>query len=233
MPVVNKELQKQYAEVHTVDSYGRASSRFALHIQACVCDLAAKSILDYGCGQSDLSQSLELRGAAFYRYDPAIESISAVPVASVDLISNTDVMEHIPRSDVEHVLRHMKAISEHVFFNIATRSASQLLPNGSNAHCTVLPADEWLALICKVFPNSQLVADYPGHSCVIITWNSSVLPVLAGIERLRQAESQRNEYQQPVIRRLRRTARRVVDRMANRQPSIPVIYPATTSKQTN
>jgi hypothetical protein len=226
MTIVDPALQNQYAQLHRTTTYGAGADRFLLHIQACVSDLKPGRILDYGCGQSNLANDLVLETATFHRYDPAIPEIAMLPVTSADLIVNTDVMEHIPKSDVPDVLAHIRSISESVFFNIATRSARQILPDGRNAHLTVMTAEEWLTQIRCVFPSAEIVSEYPQHSCVITTW-SSVLPVLAGIERLREKELQLQQYQDGYVRRIRRFAKSTVNYMLGQTSPAPLIYPAT------
>ncbi|MEQ9411656.1 MAG: hypothetical protein RIK87_28335 [Fuerstiella sp.] len=227
MSIVNPQLRDQYAQLHSAEQYGAGSARFALHIQACISDLKPRHILDYGCGQSLLGRELDLGTATYHRYDPAIAEIAEVPVRAADLVINTDVMEHIPKPDLSEVLAHQRSLSAHVFFNIATRKASQYLPSGENAHCTIMTAQQWLRTIWTHFPDAELVADHPGHSCLIITWKSPVLAVLAGIERLRIVERQRDEYRQSPVRRLRRTARGVLNWMTNQTPDPAVLFPDT------
>ena len=227
MALVNLQLRDQYAQLHSRDQYGAGAGRFALQIQACISDLKPIRILDYGCGQSNLSDSLELGTGTFHRYDPAIPRFSEIPVPSADFMINTDVMEHIPAPDLPEVLQHMRSISSCVFFNIATRKASQILPDGQNAHCTVMTAGRWLECIRQVYPESELVAEHPGQSCLIITWRSTVLSVLAGIERLRGVEMQRDEYLQGPVHRVRGKVRSLIRRATGRPDASVILYPHT------
>lgn len=224
--IVDPELQKQYSELHRNAIYGKGADVFLLHIQACIGDLKPARILDYGCGQSRRDYNLVLNGAKYHRYDPAIPEIEKVPVKSADLIINTDVMEHIPPSDVPDVLAHIGSISQNVFLNIATRSASQILPDGRNAHLTIMTAQEWLKQIRSTFPQAEIVSERPRHSCIIITW-TSVLPVLAGIERLRQKEIQLGNYQESWACRIRSRVRNMKNLILGRELTSPIIYPAT------
>jgi len=227
MAIVNSRLREQYAHLHSRDEYGDGAERFCLHIQACISDLKPDSILDYGCGQSLLQKGLELGASVFCRYDPAIPDVAELPIQTADLLINTDVLEHVPHEDLRDLLKHMSNVSENVFFNIATRKASQILPNGQNAHCTVMNAGQWLTTIREFFPRAELVADHPGHSCLIITWNSPVLPVLAGIERLRIVERQCDEYRQNPVRKLRRRVRRLLNWVTSTPVPRTVLFPDT------
>nr|WP_305909993.1 methyltransferase domain-containing protein [Methylomarinum sp. Ch1-1]MDP4522938.1 hypothetical protein [Methylomarinum sp. Ch1-1] len=156
MGVIDKNLIGQYSELHDSKKYGYTGHYFDTHIQACIVDLKPNSLLEYGCGQSDLIKTLDYGDAVYHRYDPAITEFSEIKTDRVDLIINTDVLEHIPEEDIDDVLRHMKSLSSHVFFNISTCLAKHILPNGQNAHCTVWRSQKWLAKIQEFFPDAVL-----------------------------------------------------------------------------
>ena len=59
-----------------------------------------------------LEQSLDLDGAIWVRYDPAIPELSTIPIERADFIVNTDVLEHIPEQDIGDVLEHISAPPE-------------------------------------------------------------------------------------------------------------------------
>jgi hypothetical protein len=186
MAVTNQRLIDQYARIHEAQEYGQSAHNYVLLVQVCLLDLKPRSVLEYGCGQSNLYEKLQWDDGEWFRYDPAIPAYSTVPVDRVDFVVNTDVMEHIPEEDVPDVLAHIRSLSDKVFFYIATRPATQLLPNGENAHCTVWSSERWLSEIRKHFPDSQLAFSRASHSCIIVTWASPVGQVLRGIEGLRQ-----------------------------------------------
>jgi len=185
MPIVDEELIKNYQEIHASKDYGFTSFRYKDHIQACINDLKPKSILEFGCGQSILIDNL-IYDAEYYRYDPAIPQFSTIPVDKADFIINTDVLEHIPSKDLDDVIAQMKNITEHVFFNIATDYANEILPNGENAHCTVWPGEKWLELIRKYYPEADIAFSIKKGACLIITWDSpGTKQLVCDIERLR------------------------------------------------
>lgn len=187
--MTNAELVRQYAQLHATKRYGAECHKsFLLHVQACIADVKPKIVVEYGCGQSLLYKTLDLNGIEFHRYDPAIPGISELTVNHADFVINTDVMEHIPGSDVDKVLENLRNISGNIFFNISTRPARQILPNGENAHCTVWPAEKWISEIRRFFPDAQLVNGYTKQSCMIITWKSTIGGLLEGVERYRQLE---------------------------------------------
>lgn len=210
MPIVDSALVGQYAQIHGTKHYGRTAHEFALEVQICLLDLKPQTVLEYGCGRSTLRDSLELGETHWVGYDPAIPELSSLSVARADFIVNTDVLEHVPEPDVDDVLRHIRSLGERVFFNIATRPAREILPDGSNAHCTIWSAEQWLARIRRVFPDSELVHVRPGHSCMLVTWRSPVVGVLARVVEARLAQ---RSLETPLLKKMERRLRGVRNRL--------------------
>jgi hypothetical protein len=101
------------------------------------------SILDYGAGQGTLGSALRDAGWTCRDYDPAIPGWDAPPVFA-DMVTCTDVMEHIERDRLDTVFRHIRMLARTVvFFVIATRAANKLLPDGHNAHLTIMGGKWW------------------------------------------------------------------------------------------
>lgn len=186
MAIVNDKLISQYSYLHAAKNYGSTGHYFWPHIQACIVDIKPSRILEYGCGQSNLVDVLEYKNAEYHRYDPAIPELSGITTSQVDLIINTDVLEHIPEDNLDDVLRHMKSLSSNVFFNISTCLAKHILPNGENAHCTVWKAEKWLAKIQQFFPEAVLCFADNEKVCLIVTWDSPVTKLINQIEIYRQ-----------------------------------------------
>lgn len=113
-----------------------------------VIDLAkrydAKTILDYGCGQGTLRQSIkgELPGRKIIDYDPAIKGKDRTAVRC-DLVICTDVLEHVEPEKLPIVVSHLFKLSvKALFLVIATRPSNKYLSDGRNAHLIIEP-DEW------------------------------------------------------------------------------------------
>ena len=106
--------------------------------------LKPKNILDYGCGNGVLLKLLKHKYTKINidGYDPAIKEFSVIPKNHYDMIINTDVLEHIPKSDIGYVVNHIKSLSNNVFFCLHHGKAWTILPNGENAHITIEPK-EW------------------------------------------------------------------------------------------
>jgi hypothetical protein len=217
MAIVEENLIAQYSAVHgDRKSWGKSAHRYLSQIQACVAELKPAVILEYGCGKSELCNQLDYGTAAYHRYDPAIPHLDKMTVGYADLLINTDVLEHIPRADIPDVLRHMRSLTERVFFYVCTRPASTILPNGQNAHCTLLQADEWLALIRAHFDDAHLVHVDPAEGCIIITWYSQLDGVLREIQDLKITAGRYKALTRPWYKKLEIAFRRLRDRVLRR-----------------
>jgi len=142
-------------------------------------------ILDFGCGKSNailkIAQKLKVCGV---KYDPALPQYSDVPSGMFKFVINTDVLEHIDQVELPSILQDIRTYSSSVIFNISTRAAKTILPNGENAHATVKPADWWLEKIREYYPNSQIVLN-TNNEVTIVTFkvSSNVINKLDIIKR--------------------------------------------------
>lgn len=172
MPIIDLELVKQYKMLHNSECYGVSGAFFYDVILECILCLQPKSILDYGCGQNGMHEQVSVQDVCFDGYDPAIDKLSVIMKSKYDFVINTDVLEHIPEDDIDDVLSHIQGLSSNVFFNISTRPAKKLLPNGQNAHCTVWESEKWFRMIRRHFRFCKLLHEdeYIGSS--FITWDS-------------------------------------------------------------
>ena len=152
-----KNYLAMYAKMHASGFYGGSSTE--LHLQSVaevVRNKKPKRILDYGCGRSDLVAHFWMDGERdIARYDPAINKFKHMPEEKFDLILCCDVLEHIPMDSVDRVLGEIKAKGDNVLFTISTKLARAKLPDGTNAHITLLTRQEWSRWICSVFGTVQ------------------------------------------------------------------------------
>ena len=150
--VGDPELIAQYAQMHASRVYGATSVKNLRFLRPEIKLRRPRSILDYGCGQSRLLEALDLGyPAELFRYDPAIPDYSDKPEATVDLLLNVDVLEHIEESDLDTVLAEMRAACRDAIIIVDTRPASAVLPDGRNAHVTLRPHDWWRERLSGVF----------------------------------------------------------------------------------
>jgi len=211
----SSDLIEQYKIVHAQSQYGRSAKTHRAAIQACIVELKPYSIVEYGCGRSRLCDDLEYNEASYVRFDPAIPGIDVLTASKADLVINTDVLEHIPRAEVDALLEKIAALGNRVFFNISTRLASEVLPNGENAHCTVLPAEEWLEILLPHFPDAELVHINPKESCLILTWHSNVASIIFDLEELKMQARHYKMKSRSVLRKLEKQLRIVKDKFLN------------------
>ncbi len=116
--------------------------------------LAARSVVDYGCGEGTLKPAMLKLGwpadRFFCEYDPAMKGKEALPKPA-HLLVCTDVLEHIEPDRLDAVMRHQFLVAERgAFMTIATRPANKVLPDGRNAHLIQESPEWWLDKIRAV-----------------------------------------------------------------------------------
>lgn len=180
----NTRNLSDYRKIHQTKSYGRSSEQLVPVIKAAikaskdfrVADL--ETLLDFGCGQSkaaiQVGHSLNIEP---HLYDPAIAELSTIPEKNIDLIINTDVLEHLDTNEIPGALCDIKAISDYAFFNIATSRSGAFLPSGENAHATVRDSIWWQAKLAEYFPIVQPLSAQKNR-CSFVTWNVSTIGLL-------------------------------------------------------
>lgn len=159
-----------YQEMHATRFYGSSATELHLENAARVVKrLKPRSIMDYGCGRSDLIAHFWADGARrLARYDPAIPELKRMPEGPFDLVLCCDVMEHIPLDSVDRVLGEIKAKSARAFFTISIKPARAKLPDGRNAHVTLLTGKEWKRWISTVFGSVTSLPSKWEHELVFL-----------------------------------------------------------------
>ena len=116
-----------------------------------------------------------------HRYEPAIEKYSQLPQGPFDFVICSDVMEHIPDdhregqpSVLDSVIQTIGMLSSNIYLNISTRLAGQILPNGQNAHCTVMPTHKWHTKLSSILTVPVIeVSSRDNTACSFITFEPS------------------------------------------------------------
>lgn len=140
----NPELIEHYKALRKHRVYGISSLKSLRVIRPEVAALRPGSIIDYGCGQSRLIDSLDVDfDYQKYRYDPAVEAYSVKPNVVADLLINIDVLEHIEEQDLDTVLSEMRSLCKDAYIVVDLAPADLLLPDGRNAHVCLKSADWW------------------------------------------------------------------------------------------
>jgi len=140
----------QYRQMHAHGMLfpGRSLLRVAWHVYDAVQRHGARTLLDYGCGQGQQYDRYNVhewwgvpRPAL---YDPAVARFAVRPQGSFDGVICTDVLEHVPRGELDAVLGHcFGSARKFVFFSICCRAAKKSLPNGMNCHVTIEEPAWW------------------------------------------------------------------------------------------
>jgi 2-polyprenyl-3-methyl-5-hydroxy-6-metoxy-1,4-benzoquinol methylase len=149
MMLISKNYVALNAELHNRQkSYGTSGKKYAATVLNLALMHNAKTILDYGCGKQTLKEAMAWEeNIKVIGYDPAIPGLDAPPKPA-EIVVCTDVMEHVENGCVQAVLDHIfKLAIKGAFFVICCEPGDRKLPNGELAHCSVHPADWWLAKI--------------------------------------------------------------------------------------
>lgn len=161
----------QYRQIHASEKYGDTSIKNLRYLRPQVRTLKPKTILDFGCGQSKLLDVLcESVGASGTRYDPAIPDFSETPTGMHDLLTNIDVLEHVPEDQLDDLIGQMASLCRNAIIVIDTTEAEKTLPNGENAHCTVRPHDWWQKTLSKHFDHVEPIRVTRKSRAAFRTW---------------------------------------------------------------
>ena len=123
----NQDLIGIYEQVHVAHNWGNTSAKYLRYLRPEIRLRGPSSIIDYGCGKSSFIDRLELgAGVELFRYDPAIPGISTPPASPADMLVNFDVLEHIPETDLDEVLSHMRSLCSDAIIVVDTKEAALL-----------------------------------------------------------------------------------------------------------
>ncbi len=141
-----------------------------------------RSMINFGCGNPDAFfkhkyvdktdvRELEGGGKAHPRYksvhhylgypfvkmyDPGIPELAEYPDFPAELVVCTDVLEHIPASDIPWFLDELiKLTTKVLHVTIHLGPAVTILPDGRNAHVCVRPRDWWRQQIARAEDRAQ------------------------------------------------------------------------------
>jgi 2-polyprenyl-3-methyl-5-hydroxy-6-metoxy-1,4-benzoquinol methylase len=140
--------------------YGGSGHKHASNVIEFAQRLAAKTILDYGCGEGTLRSALrkgdkarEIEGLLWkgkvYEYDPAITG-KELTIKAADLVVCTDVLEHVEPKLLTNVIRHIASLAKlGVYLNVALRKSNKILPDGRNAHLITKGKSWWFLRMKK------------------------------------------------------------------------------------
>jgi cyclopropane fatty-acyl-phospholipid synthase-like methyltransferase len=162
----NKHLIEQYKILHNDPKkplYGNGYNSNIIdlnHLNKFLQTHSSKTILDYGCGKGDLIKYLN-ESYNCYGYDPAVDEYNNEHKdKNFDTIVCLDVLEHIPENELKYLFDHIKSYNaKTLYFNVSTRYAKTLLPDGRNCHETVKPQKWWDDLFNESFSSKKVIVE--------------------------------------------------------------------------
>lgn len=151
--MISREYREIQSEEHESDAtWGTSSSVYADHVTQIINKFHITDMLDYGAGKGALAKNIHpSHKIEVSEYDPCIEHISASPCPH-ELVTCTDVLEHIEQDYIYDVLNDLKRVTEKFgYFSVSTVKAKKVLSDGRNAHLIVEQLEWWLPKIMSRF----------------------------------------------------------------------------------
>ncbi len=128
--------------------YGIGGAKYSDVVLKVADSIKTRSVLDYGCGKSQLARALNF---PIWEYDPAIEGKEESPRAA-DLVTCLDVLEHVEPEKIVFVLDDLRRVTLKVgYFVIHTGPSSKSLADGRNAHILQRNKVWWEKMLSKFF----------------------------------------------------------------------------------
>jgi len=162
----NGTIQSDYAEQlrkeHDGSKWGSTGARYSGEDLARV--IASRpylqTALDFGCGKGTLSQAFpEL---VWQEYDPGIPGKDHIPSGSFDLVTNTDVLEHVEPHLLDNVLLVLQDKTDKVLFlDIACYPTGKVFGEGpyvgQDLHLIIQDPEWWKERVCTAMHALTLV----------------------------------------------------------------------------
>lgn len=150
---MNKKMINQYKLLYELKpTYGASSKKLFDKILTIVNEYKPKSMLDYGCGKSPLAVMLfDATHIPCYKYDPVFEEYCIIPINKVDLVICTDVLQHIPESELDENLKEISNLGNLCYYKIKCTDHPTRFPNGEPTNCTIYNKYWWKGELLKYY----------------------------------------------------------------------------------
>lgn len=151
VPFHNYISKMNYNILHNIyPEYGAGGAWYGDIITKIAKENDVETILDYGCGKGSLVRLLS-KSFKTYGYDSYVKEYSNVPDIKMDMVVSTDFLEHVEEEDLDEIFKSIKSYEPRVQFHaISNRKATQILPDGRNAHLTIKPSEWWEKKLSKL-----------------------------------------------------------------------------------
>lgn len=153
--LISDEYLKLQAALHAGPrGYGNSGRKHGGEVLAVARAMKLSTMIDYGAGGGTLKHTLVRAGwdaRRIVEYDPAIGKIEVPPLEPADLVTCTDVLEHIEPDRLRHVLAHIHYLTKlAAFLVISTVPSSKFLADGRNAHLIVETPQWWVTAVTGI-----------------------------------------------------------------------------------
>lgn len=156
---MNRQLHEEHAD------YGASANKSAVSLVKLAAEYGCKVILDFGCGKGALRPAVRAiaKDLKILEFDPAVPGKDTLPDRRPHMVLARDVMEHIEPERLDAVLETMRGLRPKVVvMTISLEPATQILPDGRNAHLIQQSAAWWQEKLGTYFTMLK-AGETPGH----------------------------------------------------------------------
>jgi 2-polyprenyl-3-methyl-5-hydroxy-6-metoxy-1,4-benzoquinol methylase len=158
-----------YKQLHQQRSYGDTGSVYTDDVRSFIDETGSVSVLDFGAGRGSLKSSLHNKYSIdIDEFDPCIPDKEIIPKEEYELVITTDLLEHLFEEEIDNLFEEILSLKPKFMYHaISTRTATILLPDGSNCHKTVKNTEWWSNRIKSLLNPKSIEQKEINDDCVI------------------------------------------------------------------